>query len=145
MPVELVHCCFLVFDLTTMKLTIIRLTAFTDQDLIDLGKIWPEYPSESLELTEKHQIYAAQFNERLLGAVRITADNHQGTMDSLRIREITRRRGVGLYLVEEVLKSLPDIKHWQVSAAGVKNMAEMTAFMQALGFDVSENGWQKSL
>jgi hypothetical protein len=26
-----------------MKLTIIRLVTFSDQDHIDLGKIWPEY------------------------------------------------------------------------------------------------------
>lgn len=26
-----------------MKLTIVRLVTFSDQDHIDLGKIWPEY------------------------------------------------------------------------------------------------------
>lgn len=76
-----------------MKLTIIRLEHFSDQDLIDLGKIWPEYSSASLSVDETHRIYAARFNERLLGAVRVTLSGTQGALDSLRIRDVTRRRG----------------------------------------------------
>lgn len=55
-----------------MKLTIIRLQHFSDQDRIDLGKIWPSQDPAALMLDENHRIYAARFNERLLGAVRVT-------------------------------------------------------------------------
>lgn len=55
-----------------MKLTILRLEHFSAQDQIDLGKIWPEYSASSLSVDETHRIYAARFNERLLGAVRVT-------------------------------------------------------------------------
>jgi hypothetical protein len=34
-----------------MKLTIVRLVTFSDQDHIDLGKIWPEYSPSSLAST----------------------------------------------------------------------------------------------
>ncbi|EPN5697442.1 aspartate 1-decarboxylase autocleavage activator PanM, partial [Cronobacter sakazakii] len=78
-----------------MKLTILRLHTLSEQDKIDLAKIWPEYPSESLRLDENHRIYAARFNDRLLGAVRVTLRGTEGAMDSLRVREVTRRRGVG--------------------------------------------------
>ena len=47
-----------------MKLTIVRLNNFSAQDLIDLGKIWPEYSASSLSVDETHRIYAARFNER---------------------------------------------------------------------------------
>lgn len=80
-----------------MKLTIVRLDNFSAQDQIDLGKIWPEYSPSSLSVDETHRIYAARFNERLLGAVRVTLSGTQGALDSLRVRDITRRRGVPVF------------------------------------------------
>ncbi|MDA8480782.1 aspartate 1-decarboxylase autocleavage activator PanM [Citrobacter sp. Awk 4] len=126
-----------------MKLTIIRIENFSAQDRIDLGKIWPEYSDASLTLDETHRIYAARFNERLLGAVRVTLGSTQGALDSLRIREVTRRRGVGQYLVEEVLRDNPNIVSWWMADVGVEDRDVMTAFMQALGFTTQENGWEK--
>ncbi|NYZ43125.1 aspartate 1-decarboxylase autocleavage activator PanM, partial [Escherichia coli] len=81
-----------------MKLTIIRLENFSDQDRIDLQKIWPEYSPSSLQVDDNHRIYAARFNERLLAAVRVTLSGTEGALDSLCVREVTRRRGVGQYL-----------------------------------------------
>lgn len=126
-----------------MKLTIIRLENFSAQDRIDLGKIWPEYSASSLTLDETHRIYAARFNERLLGAVRVTLGTTQGALDSLRIREVTRRRGVGQYLVEEVLRDNPNVVSWWMADVGVEERDVMAAFMQALGFTAQENGWEK--
>ncbi|MDN8600964.1 aspartate 1-decarboxylase autocleavage activator PanM [Citrobacter sp. S2-9] len=126
-----------------MKLTIIRLENFSAQDRIDLGKIWPEYSASSLTLDETHRIYAARFNERLLGAVRVTLGTTQGALDSLRIREVTRRRGVGQYLVDEVLRDNPNVVSWWMADVGVEDRVVMAAFMQALGFTPQENGWEK--
>ncbi|MEJ5073686.1 aspartate 1-decarboxylase autocleavage activator PanM [Enterobacter ludwigii] len=126
-----------------MKLTVIRLTTLSEQDHIDLGKIWPEYSSSSLQMDDRHRIYAARFNERLLGAVRVTLQDAQGALDSLRIREVTRRRGVGKYLLEEVLRENPGIDSWWMANVGVEDKGAMTAFMQALGFTAQDNGWVK--
>ncbi|MGU3525504.1 aspartate 1-decarboxylase autocleavage activator PanM [Enterobacteriaceae bacterium C23F] len=126
-----------------MKLTIVRLTALSEQDIIDLSKIWPEYTAASLQMDEEHRIYAARFNERLLGAVRVTMKEGQGALDSLRIREVTRRRGVGQYLVEEVMRTNPSINSWWIADVGVEDRDAMTAFMQALGFTARGNGWEK--
>ncbi|HEY2454355.1 MAG TPA: aspartate 1-decarboxylase autocleavage activator PanM [Scandinavium sp.] len=126
-----------------MKLTIVRLTTLSEQDHIDLGKIWPEYSSSSLQMDDEHRIYAARFNERLLGAVRVTLKSNQGALDSLRIREITRRRGVGQYLIEEVLRNNPAIGSWSMTEIGVEDKAAMSAFMLTLGFTVQGNGWHK--
>lgn len=131
------------FGMPLMKLTIIRLLTFTPQDHIDLAKIWPEYSSASLTIDEGHRIYAARFNERLLGAVRVTLTNNQGAMDSLRVRELTRRRGIGHYLIEEVIRDNPEISHWWISDVGVEDRNVMNAFMQALGFSIEEGGWEK--
>ncbi|MGY6027450.1 aspartate 1-decarboxylase autocleavage activator PanM [Phytobacter sp. AG2a] len=126
-----------------MKLTIIRLVKFTDQDHIDLAKVWPEYSPASLQVDETHHIYAARFNDRLLGAVRVTLLGAQGALDSLRIRDVTRRRGVGKYLLEEVMRENPNITTWWITEAGVEDRTVMAAFAQAMGFTAQNDGWVK--
>ncbi|MDU2938053.1 MAG: aspartate 1-decarboxylase autocleavage activator PanM [Enterobacteriaceae bacterium] len=126
-----------------MKLTIIRLETLSAQDYVDLGKIWPEYSPSSLRVDDTHRLYAARFNERLLGAVRVTLSGTEGALDSLRVREVTRRRGVGQYLVEEVVRDNPDIASWWMADVGVEDRGVMAAFMQALGFTAQANGWEK--
>lgn len=126
-----------------MKLTIIRLETFTEQDHIDLAKVWPEYSPASLQVDEEHRIYAARFNERLLAAVRVTLRGTEGALDSLRVRDITRRRGVGQYLVEEVMRDNPSVTSWWMADVGVEDRGVMAAFMQTLGFTAQENGWEK--
>ncbi len=127
-----------------MKLTIVRLTQLTAQDITDLGKIWPEYSLDSLQITEGHRLYAARFNDRLLGAVRVKLEGNHGALDSLRVREITRRRGVGQYLIEEVLNDNPTVVHWWMSSVGVEEVPVMAAFMAALGFKLDgTQGWNK--
>lgn len=128
-----------------MKLTIIRLDTFSEQDYLDLGKIWPEYSADSLRVDETHRIYAARFNDRLLGAVRVLLNGAEGTMDSLRVREVTRRRGVGHYLIEEAIRDNPSITDWRVTDTGVEDRNVMNAFMAALGFTAQQNSWVKRL
>ena len=126
-----------------MKLTIIRLQHFSDQDRIDLEKIWPSQDLSTLTLDENHRLYAARFNERLLGAVRVTLRGVEGELSDLCVREVTRRRGVGQYLVEETLRDNPAINRWRVADHGVEDRGVMAAFMQALGFSAQQNGWEK--
>ncbi|NUU65704.1 aspartate 1-decarboxylase autocleavage activator PanM [Enterobacteriaceae bacterium BIT-l23] len=126
-----------------MKLTIVRLTALSPQDKIDLEKIWPEYAPADLTLDESHRLYAARFNERLLGALRVTCNGTHGELDSLRVRELTRRRGVGKYLLEEAMRDNPQVSDWRMSAQGVEDNAVMTAFMLAMGFQAEADGWRR--
>ena len=128
-----------------MKLTIVRLTHLSEQDIICLGKIWPEYAPAELQLDDSHRVYAAKFNERLLGAVRMTLRGTQGELYSLRVREITRRRGVGQYLLEELMRDNPGVRDWRMLDVGVEDRGVMAAFMQALGFRAQTGGWQKEL
>ena len=122
-----------------MKLTIIRLENFSDQDRIDLQKIWPEYSPSSLQVDDNFFF----IKERLLAAVRVTLSGTEGALDSLRVREVTRRRGVGQYLLEEVLRNNPDVSCWWMADAGVEDRGVMTAFMRALGFTAQQGGWEK--
>lgn len=129
-----------------MKLTIIRLQHFSEQDRSDIKKIWPQTETEVLEaqLDEQHQLYVARFNERLLAAVRVTLAGGNGQLSQLEVREVTRRRGVGLYLVEEVLAQNPQTVSWSVARDGTSEPAVIAAFMQAAGFVQPDGEWTYS-
>ncbi len=87
-----------------MKATIIRLEKFSDQDRIDLQKISARsIPLPLYRLTITTASTPRVFNQRLLAAVRVTLSGTEGALDSLRVREVTRRLGVGQYLLEDVL------------------------------------------
>jgi ribosomal protein S18 acetylase RimI-like enzyme len=122
-----------------MKLTIIRLP-LQRSGSHRLGKIWPSQDPDAIPLDDR-RIYAARFNERLLGAVRVTLRGVEGELSALCVREVTRRRGVGQYLVEEVLRI---IRNQSLAVADrVEDRGVMAAFMQALGFSAQHGGWEK--
>ena len=126
-----------------MKLTIIRLAALSEQDRIDLEKIWPGYNAGAFIADAAHRLYAARFNERLLGAVRVTVAGSEAELSALNVREVTRRRGVGQYLLEETLRDNPEIRRWWMANSGIDDVATVDAFMQACGFSVCGSGWEK--
>ncbi|AUX71210.1 aspartate 1-decarboxylase autocleavage activator PanM [Erwinia pyrifoliae] len=132
-----------------MKLTIIRLQQLSEQDRSDLKKIWPQADMDTLaaRLDEQHQLYAARFNDRLLAAVKVLISGTQASMSRLEVREVTRRRGVGLYLLEETLTQNPRIQHWSICADGTSDLVVIASFMKSAGFvrqaDEWVYGWQK--
>lgn len=131
-----------------MKLTIERLDSFTAQDRIDLAKIWPDSDIAILEekLTNSFVLFAARFNDRLLGAVQVIIDNEwgEGRLVAPLVRMVTRRRGVGLYLVNEAQRQLPEINHWWLSKTPPpEDLAVMDKFMAACGFNLESDGWHK--
>lgn len=130
-----------------MKLTIERLTNLTHQDLIDLAKIWPEQEQTHwLQwISDGKPLFAARFNERLLGAVKVKVDGQQAELEDLCVRDVTRRRGVGLYLIEETLRQLPAIQQWGLADKHVTTISHtaMDGFMLACGFSRNTQGWQR--
>lgn len=83
-----------------MRLTIIPLVNPTEQQYIDLSKIWIDQNRSQLiqNLESGVQFYGARFNERLLAAAKVSIHQQQGVIYDFNVREVTRRRGVGLYL-----------------------------------------------
>lgn len=130
-----------------MKLTIERLTNLTHQDLIDLAKIWPEQEQTHwLQwISDGKPLFAARFNERLLGAVKVKVDGQQAELEDLYVRDVTRRRGVGLYLIEETLRQSPAIQQWNLADKHVTAISHtaMDGFMLACGFSRNTQGWQR--
>ncbi|EIC82627.1 aspartate 1-decarboxylase autocleavage activator PanM [Serratia sp. M24T3] len=126
-----------------MKLTIERLDALTDQDKIDLAKIWPnQQVSDWQSEGDLKIIFAARFNDRLLGAVKVSISGKQAELNDLCVREVTRRRGVGLYLLEDLQQQLPEVRDFSMQA--VADKPALDAFMRACGFELIADGWHKT-
>ncbi len=123
-----------------MKLTIQRISTLTPQDRLDLAKVWPQQDIAQLEasLSEAQRLYAARFNDRLLGALRLEIRGTLGKITQLEVREVTRRRGVGQYLLEETIAQNSALDHWWVADDGEDDQRVRAAFMQACGFPRAE-------
>lgn len=99
-----------------MKLTIEKLTQCSEQDRIDLGKIWQNARYQSAlntEINEENSLFVARFNERLLAACWVKLSENKAIITDFMVREVTRRRGVGHYLLTQCLCAFPDVSHWQ--------------------------------
>jgi hypothetical protein len=78
----------------------------TEQDWIDLGKIYADAPQEWLSdasdikaslqplLDQQTWLIAGRFNSRLLGAMKANQDGNNITLQHLCVRNITTNRGV---------------------------------------------------
>lgn len=125
-----------------MKLTIERLTTLTPQDRIDLAKIWPQenIPQWEPSMNEENMLFIARFNARLLAAVKVSIKGKQAELTDLHVRDVTRRRGVGLYLVQDIQAQLPEITVWIMQYQESDEV--LGAFMQACGFVKKTQYWQ---
>ncbi|MDI9223341.1 aspartate 1-decarboxylase autocleavage activator PanM [Pantoea sp. EA-12] len=126
-----------------MKLTIQRITALTPQDRLDLAKVWPQIDIAQLEaaLSEAQRVYAARFNDRLLAALQLEMSGTQGKISQLNVREVTRRRGVGQYLLEDTIAQNREVANWWVADDGESDQEIRAAFMRACGFRAQADGW----
>lgn len=125
-----------------MKLTILRLATLTAQDRLDLAKIWPDEDISRLEaeLNETHRLYVARFNDRLLAALKLEYSGSCGIVSQISVREVTRRRGVGQYLLEETVAQNGALAEWWVTD---KTDDGAAAFMRACGFQQQQERWVK--
>ena len=84
----------------------------SQQDRLDLAKIYADAPADLFAPGEAAEAWlaaaladgsliAARFNDRLLGAARLTPQHDAWRLSHLCVRSVTRRRGVGLRLVSE--------------------------------------------
>ncbi|QIG07353.1 aspartate 1-decarboxylase autocleavage activator PanM [Proteus sp. ZN5] len=106
-----------------MKLTIEKLTQLSEQDRIDLGKIWQDVRYQSAlrnEISNENVLFVARFNERLLAACWVKLSDEKAVITDFMVRDVTRRRGVGHYLLTQCLSAYPDIDHWQAISLSVE-------------------------
>lgn len=86
----------------------------TEQDWIDLGKIYADAPQEWLSdtsdikaslqplIAQQTWIIGGRFNSRLLGAMQANKDENNVILQHLCVRDITRNRGVAHQLMHHL-------------------------------------------
>ncbi len=91
-----------------MRLTVSPLTELTPNLLTDIAKLPIPVEREALpEWLEKHDLlWQATFNDKLIALACVEQEAEQYTLSYFAVREATRRRGVGRYLLEQVRHQL---------------------------------------
>ncbi|MCE2573520.1 aspartate 1-decarboxylase autocleavage activator PanM [Motilimonas eburnea] len=136
-----------------------RLSAFSPQHvepqlLIDLKKIYqPVWPATALSeeaLTRlvqqaNPQLYVAMFNQRHIAAAQITLAEQVASVSQLVVRDITRGRGVGKYLLTEIEKAVKEQGAKAIDCVNPTGNADYAAFLQAMGYQLNDQHWSKTL
>lgn len=129
----------------TMRLTIEQLKYPSASELEDLSKIWPERSvADFLQPQDENRWYVARFNQRLLAGLQVQIQSSEAVLTQIMVREATRRRGVGRYLLEETLRMNPDILHWQASAGHQPLSEAASQWLYACGFRLQHGCWSLS-
>lgn len=129
-----------------MKLTIERLAQPSAAEMADLQKIWPQQSAAQLQqrLANAEVLLVARFNDHLLAGLWITRHGVTGQIHQLQVRPVTRRRGVGRYLLEQTPRLVPDISEWTLDVRAAEAPSELTAFLQACGWQAHDaDNWCK--
>lgn len=123
-----------------MPVTLEKIDQPSAQDLIDLQKIYNDFPGDfdwdalqALQATETDlQLYGARFNDRLLGAITTKAEQQTIALDHLCVRKVTRQRHVGRDLLRLLRQQYPQseltLRYCQASTA-------LTQLMLSQGFE----------
>lgn len=141
-----------------MRLSVFIADTLSAQLLIDLQKIYENtLPEKSLttqalsnEIIESaSQLFVTMFNERHLGAVKVSIDTTKATLSQLCIRDITRRRGIGKNLLKQIEKQLVSngIQSIQYDLAEVPAHESLStqAFLSNSGYFINANIATKQL
>ncbi|MFO6424232.1 aspartate 1-decarboxylase autocleavage activator PanM [Motilimonas sp. KMU-193] len=136
-----------------------RLSAFSPQHvepqlLLDLKKIyqpvWPETALTDDVLTRlinqaNPQLYVAMFNQRHIAAAQMTIAEDLASVSQFVVRDITRRRGVGKYLLTEIEKAAKAQGAKAIDCVNPTNNLDYAAFLQAMGYQLNGQHGSKTL
>ena len=119
-----------------------RLTAFRFDQwprdaalLADLGKLYdaPALAALAATVNAGKPLVTARFNDHHLAAALLELDSEPARLSQLVVREVTRRRGVGRFLVDEAATIAAEAGAQQLQLLAVDNDA-CCAFAAACGF-----------
>jgi len=127
----------LIIDLQKIYADLIPSDTFTEQALVD----YISQPSQRLFMT--------MFNERHIGALKVSIVDNKATLSALSIREITRRRGVGKNLLKQVEKKLQaeniSSVEYDLNEINSENRAITELFLNQCGYHVQDKIAVKTL
>lgn len=93
-----------------MRLTASLLTQLTPEIQHDISKLSLPVASSAIPawLEDTEQVWIATFNAKTIALAVLQKSNEDYTLDYFSVREVTRRRGVGSYLLKQISRQLPE-------------------------------------
>lgn len=127
-----------------MPVTLEQVGIINNSDTTDLEKIYFDYPKAItfadirtfIDDNEGSRLFAARFNDKLLGALTLNIKDNTATIDHLCVRSITRKRHVGRDLLRLLRQKFPELNLQFESC--IESEAVSALFKQA-GFSQSGN------
>ena len=127
-----------------MRLSAFTVTESTPQLLIDMTKLYRPFQSNEAEIKNDFDellqdsskaLFVAKFNDRHIGGLIMHYSSSELVLSCIAVREITQQRGVGKYLIQQViehartqnLKTVKIMKTTQITP-------ELSAFLIHQGF-----------
>jgi hypothetical protein len=141
-----------------MPLIIEQVSQPSPQDLIDLTKIYQDYPPfadkneadiqqwlhEQMAVSDQ-QLYAMRFNDRLLAAALLRQQNNTCLLHSLCVRQLTRRRGAASKLIKDI-QHIAARQQYSLTIELPENQQAFSEAILSLGFSACGNNryqWNK--
>lgn len=89
-----------------MRLTVSPLNQPARDALTDIAKLPVPVPAEAIAdwLAQADEVWQATFNDKVIALACLQHKESQYTLTFFAVREATRRRGVGRYLYEQIVK-----------------------------------------
>lgn len=125
-----------------MRLTILTVDQLAPQLLIDLEKLFHSEGFDQARLTQAFAEreddstwWVARFNDRHLAAAVTCRQGNRAVIQALKVRDFTRRRGIGRYLVQQLERWARESGLAHLVVASELASADMVAFLEAEGFE----------
>jgi N-acetylglutamate synthase-like GNAT family acetyltransferase len=137
-----------------MRLSVFHPETVNSQLLIDLKKIYTPAWSDT-QLTDEAlnalitqnqpSLYVAMFNQRHIAAAQLTIEANQARVNNFVVRDLTRRRGVGKYLLAQLEATAQQQGAAQISVILSETEQAFSGFLVAMGYQQQEGKWCKAL
>ena len=137
-----------------MRLSVFHPETVNSQLLIDLKKIYTPAWSDT-QLTDEAlnalitqnqpSLYVAMFNQRHIAAAQLTIEANQARVNNFVVRDLTRRRGVGKYLLAQLEATAQQQGAAEISVILSETEQAFSGFLVAMGYQKQEGKWCKAL
>ncbi|RJG51592.1 aspartate 1-decarboxylase autocleavage activator PanM [Motilimonas pumila] len=129
-----------------MRLSCFQANQIEPQLLIDLTKIYNISLVQAQDLVEdaNQALFVAMFNDRHIAACKIKKSGATAQLVDFTVRDLTRRRGVGKFLLSQLEQTLAAEGIRQVELTD-PNQASIAAFAAAMGYTFDQHVWTKAL
>lgn len=121
-----------------------KVTKASEQDIIDLEKIYCDFPGDvkASELQKQsdsqHLLFAARFNDRLLGAMQVVFQDEVAQINYLCVREVTRKRHVARDMLRLLISQYPK-QNFTIKAE--KDNPALQGLMRLMQFQETPEGY----